>query len=493
MNSSPKSVAPLGYSSRADAIPSGRLGAGTTNESESMGLRDYALLLRRRWRLIVFIMLLGLAAATAATAAQHKVYTARVQFFVSAQDRANAGDISSAYSGGLFSQQRVKTYVSLVNSLRTADLVKSDSNLELSSDAIASKLSASAPLDQILINVAVTDGNPALAQRIADSLGKVFPTIVDELERPASGGPSPVKVSLVHSPSLPRYPTSPRPKLNLALGLLLGLALGVGGGVLFDTLDTTVKGLEQARAILGAPVLGAIAFDPEASSRPLVVLDSPMSLRSEAFRQLRTNLQFVDIGHPLQSVVITSSVPGEGKSTTTCNLAVALAQSGLRVVVVEGDLRRPRVADYFGLEGAIGLTSVLLGEISLDDALQTWGDVSLRVLASGPLPPNPSELLGSSYMQQLLDNLEAQSDMVLIDAPPLLPVTDAAVLGVLTSGVIIIIRSGDTRRDQLLQAALTVEQVGATILGSVVNMVPTQGPDSYGYNYDYNYAARRQQ
>jgi len=207
----------------------------------------------------------------------------------------------------------------------------------------------------------------------------------------------------------------------------------------------------------------------------------------EAFRQLRTNLQFVDIEHALRSVVLTSSVPGEGKSTNTCNLSLSLAQAGVRVILLEGDLRRPRVAEYMGLEGAVGLTSVLLGRVPLEDALQPWGDGTLQVLPSGPLPPNPSELLGSAGMEELLGRLEGLADIILIDAPPLLPVTDAAVLGAMTSGVLMLVRSNRTNVEQVKRATTTANAVGATVLGVILNAVPTSGPDAYAYGYGYGY------
>jgi non-specific protein-tyrosine kinase len=246
-----------------------------------------------------------------------------------------------------------------------------------------------------------------------------------------------------------------------------------------------VKSSEQTRDIVGAPVLGSINFDSDAPKQPLVVVSAPASARAEAFRQLRTNLQFVDIEHPLRSVAFTSSIPGEGKSTTTCNLAITLTQAGLSVILVEGDLRRPRIAHYMGIEGAVGLTSVLLGRTHLDDALQPWGDGMLQVLPSGPLPPNPSELLGSQGMQDLLRELEDRVDIVLIDAPPLLPVTDAAVLGTLTSGLVMLVRSNTTKREQLAQAVNTVNAVGGIILGAVMNMVPTRDREAYTYGYSY--------
>lgn len=452
-----------------------------------MDLREYVRLLRRRWRLIVLCTLVGVTVGIVVTATSTKTYTARSQFFVSAQDRS-AADISSAYTGGLFTQQRVKSYVSVLQSTRTGALVKADLKSPLSAQSIAGRISASAPLDTVLINLAVVDSNPAQATLIANSVGRVFPQLVDDIERPSSGGPSPVRVSVVQAAAMPTAPTSPRPKINLGLGMLVGLALGIAGAVLRETLDTSISSTEQTRELVGAPILGAINFDPEGSKRPLVVVESPSSARAESFRQLRTNLQFVDIEHPLRSVVFTSSVPGEGKSTTTCNLAITLTQAGLRVVLVEGDLRRPRIADYMGLEGAVGLTSVLLGRTTLDDALQTWGDGSLQVLASGPLPPNPSELLGSQGMQDLLRELERRVDIVIIDAPPLLPVTDAAVLGTLTSGLVMLVRSNHTRREQVTGAVATVHAVGGLLLGAVLNMVPTRGPNSYSYGYGYSYS-----
>jgi capsular exopolysaccharide synthesis family protein len=210
-------------------------------------------------------------------------------------------------------------------------------------------------------------------------------------------------------------------------------------------------------------------------------------VRAEAFRTMRTNLQFDDVDHELGSVVITSSIAGEGKSTTCCNLAISLAQAGTRVILVEADLRRPKVADYMGLEGAIGLTNVLVGNLHIDDALQAWGNGNLHVLASGQLPPNPSELLGSQQMEHLLRELEGRADIVLIDAPPILPVTDAAVLSVMTSGVVMVVSAEKTRRDQVKRAASGITGVGGVILGTVFNKVPKRGAESYGYGYGYGY------
>jgi capsular exopolysaccharide synthesis family protein len=426
---------------------------------------------------------LALTAAAAASFLPAKVYTAQIQFFVAARDGALDGSIGSAYTGGLFTQQRVKSYVNILTSARAASLVVNDLGLDLAPQKIADRVSASAPLDTVLINIQVSDPDPVLAQKLANSYGKTFPSLVDQLERPKGGGISPVSVTLVQPAQLPQVATSPRPKFYVALGLLIGLVGGIAGAVVREMFDTRVKTPQMAEMLIGAPILGAISFDADAAHRPLVAQGLHRSARGEEFRQIRTNLQFVDIEHALQSVVLTSSVPGEGKTTTACNLAMTIAQAGVRVVLVEGDLRRPRVAEYLGLEGAVGLTSVLLGETTLQESLQPWGDGMLSVLPSGPLPPNPSELLGSAGMADLLRQLVAQSGLVLVDSPPLLSVTDAAVLGALTSGVIMLVRSHSTRREEVERAAATVKAVRAEVLGTILNMVPTRGPDGYGYGY----------
>lgn len=456
-----------------------------------MDIRDYALVLRKRWRLIALCTLLALAAALAATLAATPLYQASAQLFVSTATGVD-GNAAAINQGGQFAQQRVKSYADIIDSRRVTDAVVEELGLDVSGRDLADQIEASAPLDTVLINVDVTDEDPRWAQQIANAVATRFTQVAPELETPEGEQVSPVKVSVVRAADLPEAPVSPRTKLNLALGLLVGLAIGVGAAVLRETLDTSVKGPEEVQEALGLATLGMIAYDPEATKRPLIVHVDPQSTRSEAFRQLRTNLQFVDIDHKPRSIVVTSSVPQEGKSTTTANLALALTQAGLRVILVEADLRRPRLAEYLGLEGAVGLTDALVGRADLGDLLQPWGDGRLQVLASGPTPPNPSELLGSHQMGELMRELESRADLVLLDAPPLLPVTDAAVLTSHASGAIVVVRSGHTTREQAARAVEILRAVDAHVYGAVLNMVPTTGPGAYRYGYyGYGYTADR--
>jgi capsular exopolysaccharide synthesis family protein len=448
-----------------------------------LDLRDYIRVLRKHWRLVAAVLVLVVAAAAAFTFREASQYQSSVKFFVSTP--ATASDNQAAYTGGLFSQQRVKSYAGLLTGPRLAGIVRDDLGLARSADAISREITAHVQPDTVLLSATVTDPDPAVARNIADAVGRHFPDLVAELESPGQGKAATVRAAVVEDAKLPAGPVSPRPVRNMALATVIGLLLGVGAAVGRDALDNSIASPDDLRAIAGIATLGAIMYDNRASSRPLVVQDDPRTPRAEAFRQLRTNLQFVEVDRPLKSLVLTSSLADEGKSTSACNLAITLAQAGVRVLLLEGDLRRPRVTDYLGLEGAVGLTSVLIGQVTLADAIQRWPQADLSVLPAGPLPPNPSELLASAGMRDVMEALESTFDVVIIDAPPLLPVTDAAIIAGMASGALLCVRSGKTRREQVRRAMESLEAVGAVVLGGVLTMVPKRGPDSYGYGYGY--------
>ena len=400
-----------------------------------MELHDYLVTLRRRWVSILVITVLALGGALGASLLMTPMYQATTQLYVSVQGAATTSEL---LQGSNFTQQQITSYAQLVTSPLVLGPVIDKTGLDIRSETLATQVTANSPLNTSLIDVSVNDANPAIAAAIADAIAAQFITVISDLETPAADGPSTVKVSVVRAATAPQQPTSPNLKLNMALGLLVGLALGVGLAVLRAVLDTRVRTESDVAKVTATSVIGSIGYDEDAAAHPLIVQSNPHSHRSEAFRRLRTNLQFLDISDRRQSIVVTSSLPGEGKSTTAINLAITLADAGSRVALIDADLRRPSVARYMGIEGSVGLTTVLIGRAKVEDVMQPWGNGYLHVLPSGQIPPNPSELLGSQSMAALLDKLTHAYDIVLVDTAPLLPVTDAAILSKLTGGALLV-------------------------------------------------------
>lgn len=461
-----------------------------------MELTDYIRILRKNWLIIVIATLLGVGAAAGWSLTRTPQYEAATTIVVSTQA---GGTVAELQQGQNFTQSRMTTYAGLVTKPIVLNPVIAQLDLRITADALASKVTATSALNTTLIAISVTDADPRQAADIANALGASLTTAVEDFETPNGAESSPVRLTRVEDALAPLSPSSPNVPLNLALGGLVGLALGVGAAVLRAVLDTRIRTPRDVELVTDRPLIGAIAFDPKAKDRPLIVHADPLSPRAESFRALRTNLQFLDMGGRA-SFVITSSIPSEGKSTTAINLAIALADAGKRVALIDADLRKPKVAEYLGMEGGAGLTDVLIGRARVGDVMLPWGQRSLYVLPAGKIPPNPSELLGSKQMQTLLDVLERDFDVVLCDAPPLLPVTDAAILAKATSGAIVIVSAGRTNRHQLSGAVDSLEKVGAKIAGLVMSMVPTRGPDAYysygagyGYGFAYTYQAEAEE
>ncbi len=455
-----------------------------------MELRDYLLILRKHWISIAVLGVLGFCGAFGASSLTTPMYTASTQLYVSVQGGTTTSEL---LQGSSFTRQQVASYTRLVTTPLVLGPVIDELSLDTRADALAGRVVSDSPLNSSLIDIRVSDPSPAMAAAVANAVAAEFRDVVSDLEQPTDGGPSNVKLTVVRTASAPTAPSEPNTRLNLALGLAAGLSLGVLIAVLRELLDNRVRSEATVEQITGASVIGAIVFDGDAGAHPLIVQSDPHSPRAEAFRRLRTNVQFLDVADRPSSILVTSSVPGEGKSTTTINLAITLADAGTRTVLVDADLRRPAVARYLGIEGSVGLTTVLIGQAQYKDVIQPFGNGFLDVLPSGQVPPNPSELLGSSAMSKLLETLTAEYDVVLVDTPPLLPVTDAAVLSRVAGGVIVLVGAGVVTRGQLTEALGNLETVDAHVLGVVVNREPRRqdgGAYSY-YRYDSDTSQRR--
>lgn len=429
-----------------------------------LDLRSHLAALRRFWRSILAVALMSLAVAATLSYATKPTYETRVTFFVSASVSAT----NTPLQADEYAQRRVNSYVGVVDSERMAQVVITNTGLSLQPSDIMRMTSASVQPDTVLLNVRVTSGSAQESLVVARSIAANLDGVIARLD--GSGTRGAVNLRVLSGPTLNPDPVAPRKKLNLALGLLIGLGLGVAQALVRLQLDRSVRGREQLVEATGLPALGVLHLESSAKSSPVLVPRSSRSPLAEGFRQLRTNLRFVDAASPVEVLVVTSSVEREGKTSTAANLAQSFAESGRRVLLVDADLRKPKLGQYLDLEEAAGLTDVLIGEVSLADVAQMWGPDGLAVLTSGPVPPNPSELLGSPAMEKFVREARNEYELVIIDTPPLLPVTDGAVTSVLADGVLLLVRYGRTRLEQVQQSIDTLSSVDARVLGSVLTM-----------------------
>jgi non-specific protein-tyrosine kinase len=299
-------------------------------------------------------------------------------------------------------------------------------------------------------------------------------------------------IVIVEPAAMPTVPVRPKTLLNTALAAVVGLMLAVGVVFLIEYLDDSVRSAEQASQVLQLPVIGTIARlangkgNGKGSKFKLIASAEPRSPVTEAFRSLRTNIQFSSVDKPIHTILITSAGPAEGKSMVSANLAVVMAQAGLRVVLLDADLRRPTAHKFLNRPNRNGLTDLVLqASTGWEGSVQETAVRNLALVSSGQLPPNPSELLGSQKMQQLLKRLAEHSDIVVIDSPPLLAVTDASVLARVADAVLMVLDADTTRIGAALQAKAQLEQVGAKLIGLVMNKIPVGRGGYYQYYHYY--------
>ncbi len=450
-----------------------------------MELRDYVRVLTKHWFGVLLIVALMTGAAAAYTYTQPKVYSATAQMFISIQTRvvSGTGGQTTVGSGTPYVLQRLQSYVQIVNSPQVLDPVL----LGLGIPALDGSVTAVNPGGTVLLEVTATSSTAQRAADVANATAKQLINVIQDLESQEVGSSVLVKATVTQPASPPGGPSSPKPRINLIIGIMLGFVLGIGYAFLRNYLDNTVKTQEDLNSITGATSLGMVMFDPDAKENPLVTMDQ-RAVRSEAFRTIRTNLRYVNVDKPPRVITITSAVPEEGKSTTAINLAITLAQAGWSVCLVEADLRRPKMGKYLGVDMGVGLTSVLAGQNTLEEALLPWNRGMISLLPSGSIPPNPSELLSSKQMKDILGTLRKMFNVVIVDAPPLLPVTDGAIVTTASDGCILVVRWGKTTREQLAAASKAIAQVDGEVLGTVMNFVPTSRRRySYKYNYGYGY------
>ena len=433
--------------------------------------------LQEHWRIVVVAVLAGLVLAVGALFAVPKTYAAGVDAFV--LPTGAAADASAAYQGGLLSEQRVKSYVQLIQGGRVSELVISRLGLSMSPDDLTKKISVTTQTDTVILTISVADSSPQQALLIANTAADAFRTLVSELEQPPDARfPAATSVKIVAPARLADGPVAPSRLLYVLIGGTLGLLAGVVLALRRDARGRPVRSSDQLREILEVPAFGLV-LEQERAGNPLAALDRG-SPDAEALRQVRTGLQFADVDHPQKVVVITSAREGEGKTTTACNIAVVLAAAGHSVLLVDADLRQHGASTLLEIEESVGLSTVLMGRIPIEEAVQTHA-AGFDVLASGPLPPNPSELAASESMAQALRRMRERYEYVIVDSAPLLPVTDTASLVGIADGTVLVARYGTTRDSDLRAAVATMDVVRASLWGSVLAVVPRRSAGARTY------------
>ena len=435
-----------------------------------MNLERYVRLLRAQWLVVMVYVVAGIVAVGLVAWTKTPTYAAETTLFVS--PRGEAADPDEAYQGELFAQQRARSYAEMVTNPQVMQAVLTRLRLGLTVEELGAAIDVFVPPETVLINMTVEDASPQRAKAIADAVAEEFPHFVERLEARRNSG-SPLSLRATSAARLPTGALGPGKAVYLAVGALVGLVAGLGTAVLREALAKRVRSEEDAAVAADAAVLGSIADDPNAESRPLIVVDDPFSARAEAYRRLRTNLRALIVDHELRSILVTSAGDSEGKTVIAANLGLALAQAGYRVVLVDADLRRPGLARTLGLSSSPGLTDVLAEGLPLEAALQTWRKgVPLEILCSGSTSFNPSDLLSSPRFRAVLNALEERVDLVILDTPTALPFSDAATVAQLTSGVVVVSRAGSTPAAQLRAAAETVRRTDEPVIVVVLNRVP---------------------
>jgi capsular exopolysaccharide synthesis family protein len=438
-----------------------------------MDLGQYLSVVRKFWVVILVSTCIGLLAGVYVTSTAEVAYRGSVTFFV----RTSAGSTANnQFAADQFAQRRVNSYVALLTTDRLANMILENTNVKLSAKQISGMISATGDINTVLLTATVTTDSKQMAEVLTSALATQFVQLVNSVENEGGEG-AVVNLEVVSGPNVTKVLHSRAP--TLAVTGLLGLAVGALIALILELRDTSIQRESELYGLKASPVLGRIPSFLETDQRSLVMRTSPSSHAAEAIRELRTNIHFMSVERPLKVIAVTSSLPGEGKSTLAANLAIAMAASQNRVLLIEADFRRPSMASFFNTPGSMGLSDILASQSSLETSVQFVGTDGLMVLPCGRLPPNPSELLGSDKMTEVLLECSAIVDLVIIDTPPLIAVTDGAIVAGVSDGVLLVVEHGRTTRHQVESSVRALQAVSARLIGSVLNKTPEKSRSGY--------------
>lgn len=442
-----------------------------------MELQQYLKVIRDYWRSILATLFIVVAAVAGYTIMQEPTYRATATVFLTVESGDTAGELSQ---GANYAERQVQSFVQVISTASVLQPVIDELGLGTTPTSLAHSISASSPNATSLIDVSAAGETPSEVANLANAVAASLVATVDYLAPKSSDGMNLVSASVIDPATVPITPTAPKPMTNLALAVILGLLLAFGQALLRKVLDTRVRNAGDIQEVTDKPILATIGHISKNMT------PSERRAHSEAYRRLRTNVTFVGLGgERKKSLTVTSSLRDEGKTQTAVSLASVLAQAGETVLLVDADLRRPSVAKRLQIDNELGLTDILTKRGTLAD-LAIPASTNLWVLPSGTVPPNPSELLGSGAMKQLLTLAEREFDYVILDTSPVLPVTDAVVVASQTGGAILVSRAGATKQSQIEATIELLDSGLATTVGLVLNDAELKSrEDRYGYYSGY--------
>lgn len=463
-----------------------------------MDIQRVVRVVRAYWKAIVALIVVGGLAGFGWSALQPRVYTADSSGYVAAV--ASDGSTGAALAGDQLALSKVKSFIDMGYWRSVAETARGDLGLSDSPESLVQRVRVSNPIDTVNVRVDATGPTPESARDLAEAWIRGMTEEVDQLET-GGGGQGAVRLVAGDSARLPTAPSSPNVRLDVTLGALAGGVAGLIFALVRRAFDRRVRSARDITDAVDASVVGVLPVDKElAGGRAVFSFDDIKDGRGsfahkEAMRELRTNLQYVDVDRPARVIVVTSPLPGDGKSTIAANLAVSIAATGQSVVLIDADMRRPVVGGMFGFSDDVGLSDVLAGRAQIEQvAHQVDEHGRLFVVAAGRTPPNPSEMVGSQRMQSLARKL-ADDMVVIIDSPPTLAVADAAVIASWADGAVLVVTAGRTTDDMLTRATDNIAKTRGHLLGVVLNRMPLRGADSgyYGSQYGgyYGYGAPR--
>lgn len=431
-----------------------------------ISLRLIGSALRKFWWMIVLVAAVGAAGSYGYASLQPAMFQATTSLYFALNQGTSASDLNQ---GSAYTQSQMLSFAQLVTSSRVLDPVIEELDLDTTPRALARSIEVSIPQSTVTLRVTGMAEDSEAAADLANAVAEQLIVVVQDVAPKDPQGASTITAEIIDDAVPPPFQFSPNKPRDALLGAFLGGILGFAGALLIGVLDTRVRNEESLAQSGGDPVLGVVSKAPLLAARGIAVAHEPLGHTSEEFRRIRSALAYANVNSQVKVLLVTSGMPGEGKSTVSVNLAMTLAGLQYSVLLIDADMRRPRAHEHAGIDGSIGLTSVLLDEVDFAVAKHRVADSTLDILPAGTVPPNPAELLTSSRMSQLLEFAAADYDFVVIDSPPILSVADATLFATQTDGVILVVDATKTRRAALTKSIKSLESGGARILGTVLN------------------------